>query len=106
MIFIKSYREQFLTVMKTNTVSVILLNGINEIVNIIAKIFFNFASLLAPITVIWIVNGFQPFFVFGFGAILTLLFPKVVKEDIGRRSLFQKILAILIMFAGTYFLNA
>lgn len=106
MVFVKSYREQFINVMKTNRIVVLSLNGVNEIVNIIAKVSFNYASLLTPITVTWIVNGFQPFFVFAYGVILTLLFPRIVKEDIGRKSLFQKILAILVMFAGTYFLNA
>jgi len=106
MVFVKSYREQFITVMKTNRVIVLSLNGANEIINIIAKVSFNFASLLTPITITWIVNGFQPLFVFGYGVILTLLFPKIVKEDIGRKSLTQKVLAILVMFIGMYFLNA
>ncbi len=106
MVFVKSYREQFIDVMKRNRAVVLGLNGVNEVINIMAKVAFNFASLLAPITVIWIVNGFQPFFVFAYGVILTLLFPKIVKEDISRKSLTQKILAILVMFAGTYFLNA
>ena len=106
MIFVKSYREQFISVMKTNRVFVITLNGLNEILNIIAKISFNFASLLTPITVTWIVNGFQPFFVFTYGVILTLLFPKIVNEKIDKNSIVHKITAILIMFAGTYFINS
>lgn len=106
MVFVKSYRGQFITVMKTNRVIVLSINGANEIINIIAKVSFNFASLLTPITITWIVNGFQPLFVFGYGVILTLLFPKIVKEDIGRKSLTQKMLAILVMFIGMYFLNA
>lgn len=105
MVFVKSYREQFITVMKTNRAVVLGLNGANEVINIIAKVSFNFASLLTPITITWIVNGFQPLFVFGYGVILTLLFPKIVKEDISRKSLTQKVLAILVMFVGTYFLN-
>lgn len=105
MVFVKSYREQFIDVLRHNRVTVLSLNGANEIVNIMAKVAFNLASLLAPITVIWIVNGFQPFFVFAYGVILTLLFPKIVKENISGKSLIQKILAILIMFVGTYFLN-
>jgi len=106
MLFVKPYREQFVTVMKTNKVFVISLNGLNEILNIIAKISFNWASLLTPITVTWIVNGFQPFFVFAYGVILTLLFPNIVNENITKKSLVHKILAIAVMFIGTYFLNA
>jgi drug/metabolite transporter (DMT)-like permease len=106
MIFVKSYREQFISVMKTNKVFVLGLNGANEVVNIIAKISFNFASLLTPITVTLIVNGFQPFFVFAYGIILTLFFPNVVQEDIRKKVLIQKILSIVVMFVGTYFLNS
>jgi|GEM_PF-136752 len=106
MLFVKSYRYQFITVMKTNRVFVLSLNGLNEVLNIIAKVAFNWASLLTPITVTWIVNGFQPFFVFAYGVILTLLFPKVANENIERKALAQKIFAILIMFVGTYILNA
>ena len=106
MLFVKPYREQFVTVMKTNKVFVISLNGLNEILNIIAKISFNWASLLTPITVTWIENGFQPFFVFAYRVILTLLFPNIVNENITKKSLVHKILAIAVMFIGTYFLNA
>ena len=105
MIFIKPYREQFLTVLKTNRVAVLGINGVNEVVNIIAKISFNFASLLTPVTMVWIVNGLQPFFVFLYGVLLTLLFPHISQEDISRKSLYQKILAILVMFIGTYLIN-
>lgn len=64
MVFVKSYRKQFLEVLKNNKVTVLSLNGLNEIINLIAKGVFNYASLLTPITLTWIVNGFQPFFVF------------------------------------------
>jgi len=105
MVFVKSYRKQFIEVMKKNRVAVLSLNGINEVINIIAKVSFNFASLLAPITMIWIVNGLQPFFVFGYGVILTLFFPQVSQESLVKKHLFQKIIAIVVMFAGTYLIN-
>lgn len=105
LLFIKSYREEFLSVMKSNRLAVLSLNGLNEVVNLIAKVSFNFASLLTPITLTWIVNGFQPFFVFTYGVVLTLFFPQISKEKIGGKDLLQKIVAMLIMLAGTYFLN-
>ena len=91
--------------MRKNKVTVLTLNGINEIVNIIAKLSFNFASLLAPITLTWIVNGFQPFFVFAYGVILTVFFPHISQEKIGGKHLAQKLIAIIVMFVGVYFLN-
>lgn len=106
LLFVKSYKEQFIDVMKKNKTAVIGLNGLNELINIIAKISFNFASLLTPITLIWVVNGTQPFFVFLYGVFLTLFFPKIAKESLSKEHLIQKILSIIIMGIGTYLLNS
>lgn len=105
MVFVKPYRKQLITVIKTNGIFVLSLNGLNEVINIIAKLSFNFASLLTSITITWIVSGFQTFFVFAYGVALTLLLPNIVKEDMGKVSLAQKISAMIVMFVGTYFLN-
>lgn len=104
-VFIKKYRDEFLSTLKANKVAVLTLNGVNEILNIIAKLSFNFASLLAPITLVWIVNGFQSFFVFFYGVILTLFFPHISQENITRKHLAHKLLAIIIIFVGTFFIN-
>jgi len=105
MVFVKPYRREFISVMRENKAAVIGLNGFNEIVNITAKLSFNFASLLTPITITWIVNGFQPLFVFTYGVILTMFFPHISEEKISRKHLVQKISAILVMLSGTYLLN-
>jgi drug/metabolite transporter (DMT)-like permease len=105
MIFIKPYRREFISVMKKNRVAVLTLNGVNEIINIIAKVSFNYASLLTPITITWIVNGFQPLFVFAYGVILTIFFPHISKESLLKKHLAQKIMAIIVMFLGTYLLS-
>jgi len=104
-VFIKKYRDEFISVLRVNKATVLNLNGVNEAINIIAKLSFNFASLLAPITLIWIVNGFQPFFVFFYGVILTLFFPHISQENITKKHLAHKLLAISIMFIGTFFIN-
>lgn len=105
LLFIKNYRNEFLSLMKENKIPVLGLNGFNEIVNIIAKLSFNFASTLAPVTMVWIVNGTQPFFVFLYGIILTIFFPHISQERLSRKHLIQKIVAITIMFAGASFLK-
>lgn len=105
LIFIKSYRREFLSILKENRATVLTLNGINEIVNIMAKIAFNFASLLVPVTLVWIVNGTQPFFVFIYGVLITVFFPKIAKEDISRKMIMQKLIAIAIMFVGGFIIN-
>jgi len=105
LVFIKSYRDQFLLVIRNNRRVVLGWNTINEVLNIIAKIAMNFATLLAPLALVWVVNGFQPFFVLIFGIIITLFFPYFGKEILVKKYLIQKVIAIAIMFVGVYMLN-
>jgi drug/metabolite transporter (DMT)-like permease len=104
-VFIKKYRDEFISVFKENKITVLTLNGINEVLNIIAKLSFNFASLLTPITLTWIVDGFQPFFVLFYGVILTVFFPHISQENISKKHLAHRLAAIAIMFIGTFFIN-
>ena len=105
LVFVRPYREEFINVLKTNSLAVIAMNGINEVINIIAKVSFNVASLLTPLTLTWLVDGLQPFFIFIYGVLLTIFLPNISKENITRKVLTQKILAILIMFGGIYLIN-
>jgi drug/metabolite transporter (DMT)-like permease len=105
LIFIKKYRNEFINVLKVNSVKVISINGLNETISIFAKIIFNFASLMVPVTLVWIVNGSQPFFVFIYGVMLTLIFPKFAQENLSKKVLVQKIIAIVVMFIGGVIIN-
>lgn len=100
---ISLYRRQFIDMIKRNKI-VIGINLISESLNVIAKLFANFASLIAPLVLVWVVNGFQPVFVLFYGIVLTLLFPGSYKEEISKKILFQKFIAIFIIISGTYLL--
>ena len=104
-IFIKSYRKDFLWVLKNNSLSVIFLNSFNEIIFITADIIVAYALLLAPVALIMTINAMQPLFVLIIGVILTLFFPKIFKESLVKRDLFQKILAIGIIISGAIILG-
>jgi drug/metabolite transporter (DMT)-like permease len=105
LIFIKSYRNDFVLSFKRNSKSILGLNAINEILNIVATIIFTFATLLAPLALVWVINGFQPLFVFLIGILLTLFFPHLIKENLEKKVLLQKIIFILLIFLGAYLLN-
>ncbi|MFH1210119.1 MAG: hypothetical protein V1663_05010, partial [archaeon] len=77
----------------------------NEVINIIATIVFTFASLLAPLTIVAAVSGFQPLFVFLIGIGFSIFLPKLIKEDLDKGVLIQKIFFIILMFIGAYILN-
>jgi len=104
--FVKSYRKDFLLAFKRNSGSIIGLNVINEVVNITATIIFTFAILLAPLALVWVINGFQPLFAFLIGIGLTLFFPHLIKEDLNKKIILQKVFFMLIIFLGAYLLNA
>lgn len=105
-VFIKSYRREFFRVLNTNTTKVLAINGLNEVLSLTAGLAVSYATLLTSLTLVWVVNGFQPFFVFLIGIILTLFFPHLGSESLVKKHLVQKIASIVVIFIGTYFLNS
>jgi drug/metabolite transporter (DMT)-like permease len=104
LVFIKKYREQFILVLKENSVYVILVNIINEIINMAGKLCAVYAIMLVPIAVVNLANGLLPMFVFLLGIIITVFFPHLGKEEITRRHLIQRLTAIIILLIGTFLL--
>jgi drug/metabolite transporter (DMT)-like permease len=102
--FIRSYRENFLSAIRENSRRILSLNILNEILYIIGNIVVAFAYLLAPIGLVLLTESFQPIFVFMLGIFLTIFFPKITTEKIHARHILQKIIAICITGIGTYLL--
>lgn len=104
-LFIKNYRREFKEVMKANGKAVLAINSVNEVVNITAKMVFNYASLLVPIALSWVAVGFQPVFVLAISIFLTIFFPHISKEKVLGKHLLQKIICIIVMTIGVYILH-
>jgi drug/metabolite transporter (DMT)-like permease len=98
------YRRQFLATIVKSRNKVISVNLLAEFLNIIAKLLANFASLLAPLALVWVVNGFSPIIVFVYGVILTLFIPNWGKENLSGKLILQKILVLIVMLLGLYIL--
>jgi drug/metabolite transporter (DMT)-like permease len=103
-ITMRSYRENFLQALKTNSKKILSLNVLNESLYMTGNILFAFAYLWAPIALILLVNSFQPIFVLAIGIFLTVFFPKITTEKIQAVNLWQKAMAIIITGIGTYLL--
>jgi hypothetical protein len=54
---------------------------------------------------VWTANGFQPFFVFLFGVLITIFLPHIGTESLLKKDIIQKIIAISVMFLGGYIMN-
>ncbi len=99
-----SYRRGFIYLITKKQV-VFALSGIQEAFNVAGNLMSTFAILLAPMALVSVVvNGLQPFYIFIFGIILTLLLPKYFKEKIEKQDLIQKFICIMIIFGGTVLL--
>lgn len=102
--FFRLYREQFLATIAKSRLTVLSINLTSELLNIGAKLAANFASLFAPLVLIWVVNGLQPLIVFIYGVIITIFLPFLGKERLDIRTILQKIIAMIIMLTGIYLL--
>jgi drug/metabolite transporter (DMT)-like permease len=104
-IFVKSYRLSFVKVIKENSKKVLGLNVLNGFIILLGDLGSFYALLFAPVALVFAVSGFQPLFVFIFGIMLTLFFPKLGKESLERNILIQKIIGILIIILGSIYIN-
>jgi len=102
--FIPKYRREFHFMNRTGGKKIFLINIVSEFMSITGNLMTNFALLLAPITMVFLVSSFQPAIVLILTIIGTKFLPHIIKENISRRALIPKIIAICIMILGSVFL--
>lgn len=81
---------------------------LNQIAGALAGILQNWAIALAPLVYIAFVNalqGIQYVFLLILAALISLKFPKVLKEQMAREVILQKIIAILVIAGGLVILS-
>ena len=99
------YRRNFFDVIKQRQVAVLGLISLSETLFTVGEAVTLYATLLAPVALVLLVNSFQPLFVFMLGLLLTLFFPGVTRESLGRTKLLQKGLGIRLMLVGGYLIS-
>ena len=78
--------------------------GINESLYVLARYTGYFAISLIPVGIVSVLAGFQPLFVLIYGIVLSFWFPKIIKEIINKKILAQKVISIVLMIVGLYFI--
>lgn len=104
LIFAKKYREDFLSMFKNMGGKILSLNILSEVLYMIGNLANNFATLLAPVAIVLVVSSYQPVFVFIIGILLTIFLPRISMEKISTKHLLHKIVSIMIILIGSYFL--
>jgi transporter family protein len=98
------YRKSFHLMHKKGGQTIFTINLINEFMSISGNLLSNYALLLAPVTMVYLVGSFQPAIVLFLTILGTKFFPKIVREDISRKVLIPKLVAIAITVLGSIFL--
>ena len=95
----------FLGLFKQQKVGAVSLIALSEVLFSVSEAITLYATLLAPVALVLLVNSFQPLFVFTFGVVLTLFLPRVAKESLGRMQMLQKAAGIGLILAGGYLIS-
>jgi uncharacterized membrane protein len=102
---VPSYRRGFLGLFKQQKVAGFGLIAMSKTLVSVSEAVTLYATLLAPVALVLLVNSFQPLFVFILGIALTLFLPGVARESLGRMKMLQKGLGIGLMLVGAYLIT-
>jgi uncharacterized membrane protein len=102
---IPSYRREFLELFRQQKYTAAALIGLSETLFSVSEALTLYATLLAPVALVLLVNSFQPVFVFVLGILLALFVPRVANESLSHVKMLQKGVGIGLLLAGGYLIN-
>ena len=105
LVCVPGYRRDFLGLFKQQKVAVVGLIALSKMLFSVSEAVTLYATLLAPVALVLLVNSFQSLFVFTFGVVLTLFLPRVAKESLNRTKMLQKGAGIGLMLVGGYLIS-
>jgi drug/metabolite transporter (DMT)-like permease len=100
LLLMPGYRRQFAQLFRQNPGAVIGVNAANELINLGGGLSVRYASLLAPVALVSAISSTTTFFVFFFGILLTLLVPRLGREDLSAANLLRKALGAVLITGG------
>ncbi|MDD5721199.1 MAG: DMT family transporter [Candidatus Pacebacteria bacterium] len=103
-LFIPHYRKSFLHMNRTGGYTIFIVNTVSEFMSIIGNLLTSYALLLAPVAMVFLVGSFQPAIVLFLTIFTTKFFPEITKENLEKRMLLPKMVAIAIMIIGSVIL--
>ena len=94
------YRRQFIDLCRVNGGALLALNASNELINLGGGLANRYALIFAPLAIVQAVGSTTTLFVFVIGVMLTLLFPKISRENLSAREFAQKGIAAVLVAIG------
>jgi drug/metabolite transporter (DMT)-like permease len=105
LVCVPNFRRDVLDLLQRQKIAAVGLIGLSKTLFSVSEAVTLYATLLAPVALVLLVSSFQPLFVLTLGIVLTLLFPRVAKESLGRMQLLQKGVGIGCMLVGGYLIS-
>jgi len=103
-LLVPKFRKEFMYMNKQGGIRIFSLNSLSEALTIVGNLLTNYAILIAPVTLVYLVGSFQPAIVLFMTLISTKYFPHIAKENLTPSVLLPKIIAIINMIIGSVFL--
>lgn len=103
-LFIGNYRRDFIANIKTSGKLIFSINMVSETMTIAGNLLTNFALLIAPVALVYMVGSFQPAIVLILTFFSTRFWPKLITEDFSRKVIIPKMIAIVLMLLGSIIL--
>ncbi len=79
--------------------------SVTEVLNLVALLLFTIAISIGSVTLVSASSSIQPFFVLLFAVILSVFYPSILEEEIGKSVILLKLLAIVLMFIGVFLIT-
>jgi drug/metabolite transporter (DMT)-like permease len=95
-----TYRRQFVELFRANATALLAVNGSNELINLGGALGSRYALMFAPLSIVQAIGSTTTLFVFVFGVLLSVLFPRLGREALSWRDLLQKGAAAVLVALG------
>jgi drug/metabolite transporter (DMT)-like permease len=100
LLMIPGYRRQFAAMLRVNPLALLSVNGANELINLGGGLGSRYALMFAPLSLVQAIGSTTTLFVFAFGVVLSVFWPKFSHEDLSGRELLQKGAAAALVAIG------
>lgn len=100
-ILVPKYRNEFMRMLQQGGKKIFAISMMTETLTITGNLLTNFALLLAPIGMVYLLQSFQPAMVLCLTLAGTWFFPSIVKENLSKKALIPKLIALGIMIIGS-----
>jgi transporter family protein len=94
------YLPELIDTVRTHGKRVVAVISANESLNLVGVLFITIATSIGYVTLVNALSSIQPFFVLLFVVMLSVFYPSILKEELGKSVILQKLVAIILMFIG------